>query len=1072
MLGRALVLVSLLAVGACAPSASARPDAASAGGKGPAGVTSAGGAAIGARYFQVTPDEVYWVTHGPEIDRVVSSGARLELSPRGEIRAAAWELDDATRDDGLLGSMAVADHLGGGFVHWSSYRLFRSAAFTGPLEPVALGVPVAPGVPSEERHVTIRGARNGLRGVIVFTEGGPREILPGALRATAFTEPALADIAALDASRAVRLDAFGRAAVTVNGGGAWTDISPLAGIAVRSIAVGPSELWLDTWSGRVKLDPGGRLGEPDPSFRGGIDYLRPFQLLFEGTRSAAREGWPWAWRESSPLQAAVWGGVSLPDGTALGVSHGGVARVDLATGGVRSMTSDWLPQGLECQPLAAADGVLFACSWESYQGYGGYVLRSVAGEPPRVEKAFSDDGYFVADDHGALGFVGSCEATPRAVNPEERGGGWEEIVPKPVFCVRRGPGEWSARAVELDPATSLLGWIPRRDGTAVALVMGTEADALPEPAEGARRFRDQAGVRVLRLYQELGAWRWSRPSYRPYMVGRGAPSMFIDKRFRARDQDGGIDAWITQGDPFEGTMQSAAYVSIGPDGRPALHEPPAGASAVSATGDFGVTITRDGRLFETLDHGRTWRDTGPSPVPPVTMPGSCSRLGCVLLSNSRADSVVRLGWGQAAISPSIAAERAEVPAGTRPSVPRLVCEPKGAPSVVPGEARVAGPVSEGGRFRGNSAVATSHGVQIELVREGGEEPDPSQGSGMPGISTTPGGAAPAPSTAAPARGGKPGKGAPPSMPPGTHMLVWRPPFEPDAPARRLRVTNVTNRFRRPPATLLLGPGGDVSLLLFLDASEVLVTPSDMLSLPPFEPRRNMYGDGAPPTGLLVGPDRALIIEDMRRRLSIEEHGPSPQRPPMYVGTERMEFRKRSLAFARRDDGAVGIMVLDGPAPETAGVVELDRATRSLSAVRPLAPWSTLTAGDDPRCASDKGAWVALVPIDPRTWLELDPRALPRVELAGSFEHGGQAERGAQGMALVRWGRERVCVDALDMNVSDARRGDRAEDAALVARWSGRAGRSAGGSAAALRWQDMRQGLRCSLGSAAAVEGAR
>ncbi len=77
-------------------------------------------------------------------------------------------------------------------------------------------------------------------------------------------------------------------------------------------------------------------------------------------------------------------------------------RVDLATGALLALSPDSIPGGLDCQPVRAPDGVLFACAWDRGQGYGGYVLRSVNGAPPVVEKAFSDEGSFVADEDGAL----------------------------------------------------------------------------------------------------------------------------------------------------------------------------------------------------------------------------------------------------------------------------------------------------------------------------------------------------------------------------------------------------------------------------------------------------------------------------------------------------------------------------------------------------------------------------------------------------------------------------------------------------------------------------------------------
>jgi hypothetical protein len=1019
--------------------------------------------ARGARYFQVIPEEAYWVTHDETKDRVVVAGARLELTPQGELLRSAWESEEATRGDALVGALAVAPHLGGGYVYWTNTKAFWSAEFTGALETVA--IPRAPfGV-----EPVIRGARNGLRGVFLITESGPLEIgMRGAgattarvdvarvadLAAAAASEAALSDFAAVSASRALRLDVFGRASFTTDGGKSWIDATPFAGISARAVAVGPNELWLDTWAGRIAVGEGGKLGEPDMNFRG-MDYAKPFQVYFPGTRATEREGVPWVFRDTSALQSALYAGVTLPDGSALAVAHSGVARVDLATGKTRAMTTDWIPQGLECLPVRVDDGALFACIWESYQGYGGYALRSSAGEPPIVEKVFSADGYFVSDDHGAVAYVGSCEAKPRLPDPEGRGRDYGDIVPEPVICVRRGPGDWAELRVDLEPTDSLLGWIPKKDGTAVAMVLGVEPDQLPEPLQRKTRWTSQGGVQVLRLYQEIDGFRWTRPSWRPYALGRGAPSMFIDKRFRVRDGGSNrpiIEGWIAQAEQYDMSERTKAGVTIGADGRPTLHPLPPRPSAVAATGDFGVTISQEGELFETVDHGRTWRPSGRSPVGPGQTSGSCSRLGCVL------SSVVRVGWGASRVETSMSDERPDQKSGqakTAPlPLPSLVCDPVGAPRTLPGGFPSSVP-SRGDGAR--SSVPTGYGEVLEIIRESEPQEDPNANAGQGGPSGFgPGGPSPSP-TAAPIappppstnpntavgtkKGGARGGATPATL--RTHSLVYRPPLDPDAPIKRLNATNAAFGYRRPPAIPLLGASGEVALLLFPDGGELLVTPSEVINLPAFDPRRYYYGDSAPLTGLWIGRDRARVLGDARRRMALEEHGPQSSPPPLYVAVDREQLRKRALILGRRDDGATAILVLDGAAPETVGAVSIDRGGTTLSPVVKLAPWSTLTPASDPRCKADKDAWSALVLLEPRSFFALDPRALPGVSLS------------YQGIALVRWGRERVCAQALDLSVTDTRRRADAGNSALVIRWTG-------APKAALRWQDVRQDLRCSL----------
>ena len=1037
MLGRALGLASLLGCSAllsaaCGPRAgdagSARSAPASAR-TAPATPPARADAARGARFFQVLPEEAYQVTQGEDLDRVVVSGARIEMAPSGEILRAAWESDELDKGEVLQGSLAISTHLGGGFLHWTTQRAFRSKAFTGPLEPVSLGFPPEAG---------IRGARSGLSSVLIFTDSAVRELAPGAVRATPVRDPALADLVADERGRGIKLDVFGRVSVTLDGGATFMDATSSVGLAPRGLGTGPGELWLETAQGRLELKPDGTLRDADQSTRGGFDYQRPFQLLFRSGRSALRETWPWGFRETPPLYAAVFGGAPLADGTAIGVAHGSVARVDLATGEARSISTDWIPQGVECLPIGAKGSVLFACSWESYQGYGGYVLRSSGGEPPVVEKAFSDDGYFAADDHGALGFVGSCKATPRLVDQDKGGGESGDILPKPVFCVRRGPGDWVERSVDLEPDLALLGWAPKTDGTAVAFVTGIHPDALPEPVRGEGRVREQGGVRVVRLYQELGHLRWERPAFRPYTYVRSSPGFFVDKRFRVHE-GGRIDAWVGPSEMSDSRVVTG--VTLGPDGRPSVHALPPSPSAMSATGDFGVTITQDGRLFETLDHGRTWREAGTSPVPPLTSTGACSRLGCVL------GSVVRLGWGSSALKTTVSPGLPDEPKAEEGGLPRLACEPAGSP--VPG---AEAPIEKG---RSNPVVIpTGYGDSLEVIRESGEGADPSAGPSGPGVPQPFGMASPTPPPLAPgaapppptglAAGAKPAAKSAPLL--RTHTLVYRPPLDPSAPLVRLNATNASFGYRRPPALPLLSDRGEVALLVTSDGGELLVTRSEVVTLPPFDPRRSFFSEGAANTGQLIGRDRPLILGDMRRRTSLEEHGPLPHRPPLYVALDRDQLRRRTLAVARRDDGVFGILVLDGPAPEAAGVAELDRGATSLLPVARLAPWSTLTPASDVRCKAQKGAFRALLVIDPSGWLTLDTRALPGVEL------------GRQGLALVRWGPDRVCLEGLDLTARDARRRVDTGTSTLVVTWTGKSA----GQAASLRWEQLRQPLRCSL----------
>jgi hypothetical protein len=245
------------------------------------------------------------------------------------------------------------------------------------------------------------------------------------------------------------------------------------------------------------------------------------------------------------------------------------------------------------------------------------------------------------------------------------------------------------------------------------------------------------------------------------------------------------------------------------------------------------------------------------------------------------------------------------------------------------------------------------------------------------------------------------------------------------------------------------------LLVAGDTSELLITADRISSMPAFETRRYYYGDAFNWGGLSLPSGHALMLGDVRRRLALEEHGVNPPPPPLYLGVERDLGRRRPMTLGRRDDGAVGVLVFDGSAPATVGVAEIDLRGDGLRPFTKLAPWASLITADDPRCREERDAYRALVILDPSTWLDLDQALLPGVSLA------------RQGMALVRWGKERVCLEALDAAALDVRRkADGARSFSLVVRWAGKGSGGPRGAApranAALRAPDLRQDLRCSI----------
>jgi hypothetical protein len=1015
---RPIALVLALSLTACARDAGRAKEP-------PAAPPAPGAPAKpGARFFHGSPQEGFWVTHAADLDRLVVSGARLELSPAGEVLAAAWDPDLSQHADPLLGGLAVPERLGGGFAFWSARRFFRARAFTGALEPIRTG-PVDSG---------IRGARAGLSSIIVSSQLGPRELLPGARALTPLRDPGVFDAVALSASRGLQIDVFGRALHTTDAGATWTDLSLLTGLGVRQIAVGESDLWLDTWQGRVRVTPAGKLEQVEIAQRG-YDPSRGYQLVWKGTRADQRDGLPWGLHNASPIQLAVAAGAPVGDGTAFGVAPNVVVRVDLASGNVVSMSTDWISNSLSCQPVRAPDAVLFACVWDRSNGYGGYVLRSVGGAPPEIEATFTDEGSFVSDGEGAIGYLGSCLAKPHYLDPDDQSRyeppNGEPVVP-PILCVRKGPREWVERRVTVPAGATLLTWVPRRDGAAAAIVR--DGDPLPPPV-GAPAAVGESGVTVLRVHGDFQGWAVRRPSW---MNDVGGLSGHVETRFRMRD-DGGVDGWLYPAQ--DGSASTALGVSFDSRGAATVHPAAPDMITTAIGGRFALSFTRDGDLFESGDFGRTWRPAGKAPTPPSVWGSfACSSLGCSL------GSIVRVGWGDSALAPRVSTdsfgEGDLEPA--RASLPRLSCAPRGAPVPVPPppSAQSANPANTPSSAR--QTISTPWGDTIEIVRDASvpEPPQPPPPGVLPVTPPAPS-APPAPSTSAPAKKKPPPRATPAVL--RTHSLYVRQVFSPHAATRVLNATDASfNAPRRSGVTPLLAPSGDVDLLVTGDQRELLVAGDRITAFPAPEPRRWFE----PGTGLVMPNGRALVLGDSRRRLALEDHGPDVLQPPMYLGVERAQDRRRPLALARRDDGALGVLIFDGGGPETVGVALIDRLGATTSRVMKLAPWSTVVTADDPRCkkGADKDAFTALVVAETAAWLGLDPREIPGIQWNNNA------------LLLVRWGKERVCLEALDAEMRERRvRGDMLRPFRLVARWG--AHKEAG---VTLRTRDLQQDLVCKI----------
>lgn len=943
------------------------------------------------RYFQTSIDEAFWVSHSSERDRVVSMGMRLELSAKtGEVLAASWEIDNELKSDVLIGALEVAPRLGGGFIHWSRNQLFHSETFSGPLRPITT------------KHVlgaeAIRGARNGLEGVVVFGESANAQLVGSKKIVDPPPFAGLVDFAALDDKRAIRTDVLGRVHTTIDGGKTWVDVTNTVGIAQKQLLVEPELIHVQTWQGRWQFNADGTVGPLEVSFVGARRGLN-YSMIFKGSRLEEQNAW-WAWREIAPVQAAVLGGARSDAQHVLGFAAGTLGEVDLATGELSRAITDWPQAGLSCSLVSDRAEPLFICGWDSYQGYGAYVMRMDHGAwPPRIERSFTDDGYFVTDDHGALAFVGSCNVTPKYVDPNDMSRfdtSSDSFRVATKICVRRSSSEWIEHEIEVDADSMLQAWAPKRDGTAVALVVRKETTPMPDRTDDPTRVTTQGGVRIVRVPRDVSGFGLAKPNWSPYgAMGRAPSGPTVERRVQVQD-DGTIRAWFSAQNNTDPSSGLHAGVRIDTRGELTLHPPPPRAMTMIATGQYGIALLNDGTLVETLDHGGTYRAGGLSPIPVNAFSGYCSMLGCVL------GSVTRLGWGAPATNPVVDSVKLEVDAAPRSST-KLECSMTGMPDVI----------DDKSLHRGNRQTwLTGFGDVTSLIREVENVAD-----AVPQVQAQ----APDPDDPPPANIVAPPKKSL-RAPTRTQSLLFRAPFDPDALPRPLDATSSQlENVRRLGVIPLLGKDGDTGLLFISDKHELLLFGDELTTLPLFETRRYMSDDARNAPGLMLGPNEAVVLADVRRRSTLEEHGIGTQRAPIFLGTERDSSARKPMALARRDDGVQGLVIWEGSPPQVAAVAELDTKSRTFLPFSPLASWTTATMGDDPRCKNLHG-WSALVPIDPTLWFDLKAFVPSGVELS------------TMGMLLVRWNAERVCVDALDVGVESRSAYDFRYDNRLVMRW--------------------------------------
>lgn len=765
------------------------------------------------------------------------------------------------------------------------------------------------------------------------------------------------DALAADARRAVAFTALGHALVTADGGATYRDVSADLG-PFLALAVRGDALTVRLADGRSRvITPSGSVASASPEVIAAPPRgRRPVEDPDRFPGGSA----VWA------VDAAVQAGLPLPDGGLAVPTRGFVGRLDEASLTTTSLAA--LDPGLasaECVAFRAPDGPMLACA-----GEGRAALVDISGAP-RTERTFdfkvTDDerDRFVGADGEALGYLGPCDGAPDPTPDVEvviAGETYNASRQRsPVFCVRAGRDTWIEHRLDPADATDVIAWIPRAGGGAVALVArpGTFLD-------DRERVTARGGLRVVRVARNepplaVSAYSWDQAAV-------------LNRSLRVSADDT-IEGWLAVGLG----VSSIISIEIDAAGHPRAFPEPPRAGPLSTAGRFALTRADDGKLWETADFGHRWTIVDPPPGFARERIRSCSPAGC------RFGSFARLGWSEpgtpGAVSFDGAAavdlrEKGRVRRDPPAPIVRLACAFAGPP-----ESRR---VPDSGGF-GYTQVPKPRNAAVRI--------------GTMGVASVP-------------------RGSGPIALAGDVDLGWLTPLDVSGAVHRAAI----------PLAAFASADGEVSTHE-LEIGWALAPDGSIDAVPAGSPDHcparilTRAGITLPISGCVEPP---LLGAEARGRLYLLH----PDLDTLRVFTAPAPPRRglppsgavalREIASIHAGGAIHGVSVAAGTRAGLPVAVAVDRlGDASLAPLDPdrgtlgaeerLAPLRAIRLGTDPACAPR--------PDDARALLVTEGAiGLDRAGLRGL----APAAPGTPGLAVVRWSRDRACLDAVEIPVRDER----------------------------------------------------
>jgi len=460
-------------------------------------------------------------------------GTRFGLIAGVRVRSSSKATSSASMvaEPPLRWFAAIPHRLGGGYLFWNRYAIYRAKSFLGPLTPLV------------STNLELSTVSFGPRAALVTNSEGERYGLDLQTGRRVPPEPVgVIDIAVLTNGRAAAILEGGTTMASRDGGATWTDISKQVLGPPLELSEEQGALWVFDETSAYRID--------------GPDTVLRFDSV-PTTRTGDRIDPRWG-SGLPPREAAVERGLMLSAHRAIVAKEGNVAIVDMLQGEIIDFVAGVLPPNLSCIAELLRTDILFLCK----SGDRNAVLRySTETREAVLEHAFTGPAHFHSDGESSLLFPSSCSGVGAdsavCVRTEH---GWEELD---VL----GALETSSRAGRADSDDRhVLSWIPRPDG-ASAFVTGRDGGVLDLRTGQLRKFPRETMTRV----EKQGA---------PHRSGG-----IVERRFRAAS-DGRILGW-GKGGSF--SVSRTGVLSLSPFSFPSLAVAGAMAMGRSRTGRLWQT---------------------------------------------------------------------------------------------------------------------------------------------------------------------------------------------------------------------------------------------------------------------------------------------------------------------------------------------------------------------------------------------------------------------------------------------------------------------------------------------------